>query len=225
LARKVHYLGYEVTGDVIRPHTRYIMGLRTMTAPTTKAEVRSAVGLFSYFRNFIPRYAKIAQPLLAVIKDSSATMTDKAAAAFRQLKSIMLDVFDKKKGLYLPDPASLGRETARVRQSPSDRLHLEIPKARRGKIRGRFRPTSLRRSLHLDRSPGDNICPTCATDAVVCFYGGRFVSCPSATSKLATSPGGRSQSPTPSRAYQRATQRIPCKNGLLMPANAATTRV
>jgi len=46
-----------------RPDPDKVAAVKDMKAPETKKQVRQVIGLFSYFRDFIPNFAELAKPL------------------------------------------------------------------------------------------------------------------------------------------------------------------
>lgn len=62
------YLGFEVSEEGIRPGRRKIDAVALFPTPTTVRQVRQFVGLASFFRRFMPNFARIAKPLTALTK-------------------------------------------------------------------------------------------------------------------------------------------------------------
>lgn len=60
---KLVYLGFEIKEGVLRPNMERVEVLRKIKPPENVAGVRSLLGCLGYFRQFIPHYARIAEPL------------------------------------------------------------------------------------------------------------------------------------------------------------------
>ncbi|UYV70945.1 hypothetical protein LAZ67_8001196, partial [Cordylochernes scorpioides] len=70
-AKTITVLGHEVSGDGIRPDPEKIRAVRDFPTPKSLKEVRSFLGLSSYYRRFIPNYSQLAQPLNELLKKDS----------------------------------------------------------------------------------------------------------------------------------------------------------
>ena len=68
LRDEIHYLGFIIGKDGIRPEDEKVKAIREMPAPTTVREVRSLMGMISYYRRFVPNFSKIAEPIVALTK-------------------------------------------------------------------------------------------------------------------------------------------------------------
>ena len=71
-----------------------IEAVKEMPQPKTKKEVRSFIGLASYYRRFIPHFATIAEPLTNIMKKGKpekVEWTVKTEHAFRKLKKNLTD--------------------------------------------------------------------------------------------------------------------------------------
>ena len=68
---EVNFLGHILSKDGVSPNPEKIEKIRDWPVPTTSKEVHSFVGLASYYRRFIPNFAKWAGPLHALIIPAS----------------------------------------------------------------------------------------------------------------------------------------------------------
>ena len=60
---KVRYLGHIVGSGEHGPDPEKIAIIQNLKSPTTKKALRSVLGLFNYYREYVPQYANIAKPL------------------------------------------------------------------------------------------------------------------------------------------------------------------
>ncbi|GET58728.1 enzymatic polyprotein, putative [Rhizophagus irregularis DAOM 181602=DAOM 197198] len=63
LERNIEFLGHIVGNDGLRPDDKKIEKIKEMKVPTTVKEVRSFLGLCSYYRKFVKNFSKIARPI------------------------------------------------------------------------------------------------------------------------------------------------------------------
>ncbi|OMJ30134.1 Retrovirus-related Pol polyprotein from transposon [Smittium culicis] len=68
---KFTYLGYEVTAEGISPDQKKVECLNLSKIPRNVKEVRSTLGLTSYFRKFIEDYAELMEPIQRLVKKNS----------------------------------------------------------------------------------------------------------------------------------------------------------
>ena len=84
---KVEYLGFEVTKEGLKPSPAKVQAVAEWPVPKTVKEIRSFLGLASYYRRFIKDFSKIAKPLTELTKDKTTWRWDKEEdKAFMQLK-------------------------------------------------------------------------------------------------------------------------------------------
>ena len=63
--RKVEYFGHIITPQGLKTNPRLVAAVQEFLTPRSLQEVRRFLGLSSYYHRFIPRFAKVAQPLNA----------------------------------------------------------------------------------------------------------------------------------------------------------------
>ena len=85
--KEVNFLGHIVSGDGIRCDPSKISAVKDWETPASVAEVRSFLGLASYYRKFVEGFATIASPLHDLLrKNSKFVWTDTCQEAFSTLK-------------------------------------------------------------------------------------------------------------------------------------------
>ena len=85
--RRAQFLGHVISHEGIGTDPEKIQAVVEWPRPTSAAEVRSFVGLASYYRRFVRNFAKIASPLHALAKsDSKFIWSDEAQESFDALK-------------------------------------------------------------------------------------------------------------------------------------------
>ncbi|GKT29173.1 hypothetical protein ADUPG1_001083, partial [Aduncisulcus paluster] len=68
--RSIEFLGRNVSQEGISPAESRVDDLDNLQPPQDKSQVRSVLGLFNFFRSFIPNYAKKAAPIQALTRKS-----------------------------------------------------------------------------------------------------------------------------------------------------------
>src|SRR6185295_16510235 len=66
--KQILFLGHLVSGEGIKPNLVLVDKIKSCPAPKTKRQVRSFLGLASYYRRFIQNFSRIAKPLYELIK-------------------------------------------------------------------------------------------------------------------------------------------------------------
>ena len=85
---KVKWLGYEISAKGVKPDPEKVEKLTQMRRPQTLKELRSALGMWTYFSKFIPAYSIIAAPLMSQLKKENKTLnwTDDCEKAWETIK-------------------------------------------------------------------------------------------------------------------------------------------
>jgi hypothetical protein len=69
--KRVEYLGHIVEAGQLRPNPSRIAVLRTIKPPRSVKELRSVLGCFGYYREYIPKFSEYAAPLCDLLKKGS----------------------------------------------------------------------------------------------------------------------------------------------------------
>ena len=78
---EVHYLGHIVREEGVSTDPAKVQAIQSWSRPSNRKELKGFVGLCSYYRRFVPRFAEIAHPLHSLTKGDG---TGKAAFAWIQ---------------------------------------------------------------------------------------------------------------------------------------------
>ena len=88
LKMETHYLGFVINDFGIKPDQLKVEAIRTLPVPTCVREVRSFIGMCSYYRRFIPNFSQIAEPIIALTrKYAHFKWTEQHQKAFEFLKT------------------------------------------------------------------------------------------------------------------------------------------
>ena len=63
IRKEVQYLGHVITPEGLCPNKRLVEAVQNYTVPSNVQELKRFMGLASYYRRFVPQFAKIANPL------------------------------------------------------------------------------------------------------------------------------------------------------------------
>ena len=89
----MEYFGFRVSGEGIIADPKKIEAVQNYPTPADVKQVRSFLGLASYYRRFIPNFSVIARPLYALTKkDAVFVWCDFCEEAFAQLKALLTQV-------------------------------------------------------------------------------------------------------------------------------------
>ena len=64
-------LGYVLNADGIKTDPDKVAVIANLLPPTTVKETRSFLGMCNYYRNSLPNYATVAEPLIALTRGMS----------------------------------------------------------------------------------------------------------------------------------------------------------
>ena len=68
---RVKYLGHVISGNGIEPDPEKVQAIEQLQPPTTVKEVRSIVGMASYYRAFIPNFSELIRPLTELTRKNA----------------------------------------------------------------------------------------------------------------------------------------------------------
>lgn len=86
------FLGHEISKEGIKPPSDRIDAIKYYPIPRNQNELRRTVGLFNWFRKFIPSFSTIAYPLNALLKKGvKFRWTKEHQSAFDTLKSLLVN--------------------------------------------------------------------------------------------------------------------------------------
>uniref|UniRef100_A0A7N8WJS6 Gypsy retrotransposon integrase-like protein 1 n=1 Tax=Mastacembelus armatus TaxID=205130 RepID=A0A7N8WJS6_9TELE len=92
MARDTMFLGHVVSGQGVATDPGKVAAVKDWPTPTTISELRSFLGLASYYRRFVRNFASIASPLHRLTEKGRAFgWTQACDAAFQQLKMALVD--------------------------------------------------------------------------------------------------------------------------------------
>lgn len=89
------FLGHSISKEGIIPPNDKLELIRDYPTPTSKKEFQRALGLFNWFRKYIPNYSSVANPLYKFMKNVPFVWSDDCELSFQQLKT----AFDNSKAL------------------------------------------------------------------------------------------------------------------------------
>lgn len=91
LCREVQFLGHIVTPDGIKPNPAKIAAIKNFPIPKTRREIKSFLGILSYYRRFIPNFAKISREMTKNLKKDAVIniKNPQYIACFNQCKDLL----------------------------------------------------------------------------------------------------------------------------------------
>ena len=91
---KLDYIGHEIGQGQMWLQSDNVEKIQKAPRPTTKKTLRSFIGLINYYRNYVPNFASIAEPLTNLTRKKQPNIlvwSDAQEEAFSKLKQILLD--------------------------------------------------------------------------------------------------------------------------------------
>ena len=93
LCEEVSYLGHIISVNGVGPDPEKIDKVKCFPIPHEPTQVRQFLGLASYYRRFVPLFAKVAAPLHGLLKkDNAFIWLSECEAGFRKLKEALTSV-------------------------------------------------------------------------------------------------------------------------------------
>ena len=93
LQSEVKYLGHTVSRNRVHTDEEKIVAVKTWPTPKNLHDLRSFLGLCTYYRRFVPGFATIASPLHELTKKNQPfKWSTQQEAAFQKLKSLLCSV-------------------------------------------------------------------------------------------------------------------------------------
>jgi hypothetical protein len=87
LRTEASYLGHILTEEGVRPDPRKVEAIESFLLPDSTEQLKSFLGMTSYYRKFISNFSKIAAPLYLLLKnDAQFAWGDDQENAFQKLK-------------------------------------------------------------------------------------------------------------------------------------------
>ena len=92
LRRSIDYLGHVITPQVLQPNPKQVAAVQDFPAPENASQVRQFIGLTSYYRHFINKFADTAAPLHGLTcKNAEFQWTQVCQSAFEALKEMLVN--------------------------------------------------------------------------------------------------------------------------------------
>ena len=86
------YLGFQISPAGISPDPAKVQGIQDIPVPKSATDVRALIGTCGYYRRFVPDFAKVSKPLIALTKKyAQFNWTGECQQAFECLKKRLAD--------------------------------------------------------------------------------------------------------------------------------------
>ena len=121
------FYGFKFSREGLKPTPDKVRAIKECTAPQSKAEVRSFLGMTGYLSKFIPRYASLTKPLRELThKDAKFQWGPEESNAFEKLKESISN--EDTMAFFNPTLPIMVRTEASFNQGLSAGLLLRTPK-------------------------------------------------------------------------------------------------
>ena len=98
---RVSFFGAAYSRDGVEPDPRKIQGIEEMTAPETKQQLQSFLGMVTYMGNFVPHLSHHTEPLRQLLKkDVMFYWDDQLTRSFQEIKTLLKRATSKLFGYY-----------------------------------------------------------------------------------------------------------------------------
>src|SRR5215208_3160976 len=88
----ISFLGHRISAEGIQTNPEKTKAMEGVQPPTDLKGVQSVLGLFNYYRNFVPDFAKIASPIYKLLKKGKQIIwTKECQQALDTLKKMMTE--------------------------------------------------------------------------------------------------------------------------------------
>jgi hypothetical protein len=127
---QIDYLGYVADAKGIRPNDSHIKCIANYPQPTNVKTLQSCIGLFQYFRRFVPGFSRIAYPLTELLKkNTNFEFNVECIYAFEKLKGLLtsapiLAIYDPKRITEMhTDASSRGFGIIILQRQADEKMH------------------------------------------------------------------------------------------------------
>jgi len=73
---KIKFLEHEISEEGIHTNPKKVKAMQTLPAPKNLRDIQSVMGLFQYYKNFVPDFTWIAAPIYKVMKKEGFEWTE-----------------------------------------------------------------------------------------------------------------------------------------------------
>ena len=122
---QVEYLGFIISHGQQRPAPKKLKAVKEYPEPASTKEVQRFLGLAGWYRRFIPKFSRIAEPLTRLLrKGADFIWTEHQQSAFNKLKELLtsepvIGIFDPSKPVIIHTDAS-GIGLGAILMQPND---------------------------------------------------------------------------------------------------------
>jgi hypothetical protein len=86
---EILYLGHIISAQGVRVHPEKIRAILDWPTPRSLIELRSFLGLCSYYRHFVKGFSQLSAPLTNLTKKGAFRWTEEAQKVFDQMNEVM----------------------------------------------------------------------------------------------------------------------------------------